>query len=115
MSRVFPLMELCGRHMEQARGASDQRSSASLHEGHDCVLRQTVTALAAGATMELVHPPDEAWVLVIDGRVTVASGSPATAGQQAGTGDLVQLPPSSHVIVADEDSVFLLTVAKGER
>lgn len=115
MTRIYPLLEICTARLAEARRSTDARSSVSLHDGHDSVLRQTVTALVAQARMEIEHPPDEAWVLVLDGRITLGTGDGRSDGQTAGPGDLIQLRPVPQTITADEDSMLLLMVAKGER
>jgi hypothetical protein len=110
---IFTLRWMAQQHMRLARNSSDGRSAVSLHEGETCVLRQTLAALQRGRTMTIEHPPDEAWVLVISGHVGIDSqGTPHT---EASPLDLIQLPRASHVITAEEDTVILLMVAKGER
>lgn len=115
MTRHFSLANTAADRLESARTSSDGRSSTSLHEGEPCVLRQTVTGLLAGHHMEIEHPPDEAWVLVLVGRISVHVDAQEHQTHPSLAGDLIQLPPVPHTLLADEDSVILLTVAKGDR
>lgn len=113
LAGVFPLGVLAEERLSLARSGSEGRSALSLHEGEVSVLRQTVTALLAGRSMVVEHPPDEAWILVLSGRITISPASgPAL---QASAADLVRLPRTSHAVRAEDDTVMLLVVAKGER
>ncbi len=113
--RIFSLTQLSDGRLEIARASTDRRSSVSLHQGEACVLRQTVTALLAGQRMDLEHPPDEAWILVIVGRISLHNLVEGSTVHGIPVGDLVQLPHGPHALLADEDSAVLLTVAKGSR
>lgn len=110
---AFPLGVLAHELLSLARSTHEGRGARSLHEGEISVLRQTVTALVAGRTMVVEHPPDEAWILVLSGRITISpTEQPAVS---ATASDLVRLPRIAHTVLADEDTVMLLSVAKGER
>lgn len=115
MTRHYSLANAAEDRLAHARESVDGRSAVSLHNGEPCVLRQTVTALLAGHRMEIEHPPDEAWVLVLVGRISIEAEAEEHRTHPSLAGDLIQLPPVPHALVADEDSVILLTVAKGER
>lgn len=112
-AEVFPLGVLARERLNLAQSSSEGRSAMSLHEGEVSVLRQTVTALLAGRSMVVEHPPDEAWILVLSGRIAVSTDE-APPVSATGT-DLVRLPRTSHVVLAEDDTVMLLAVAKGER
>jgi hypothetical protein len=109
------MVEAASQRLDVARKSTDRRSSVSLHEGESCVLRQTVTGLLAGQRMEVEHPPDEAWVLVIVGQISVHTGTEQGDVVQGREGDLMQLSRGPTVLAADDDCVVLLSVAKGER
>jgi quercetin dioxygenase-like cupin family protein len=115
MTRHFSMANAAADRLERAQVSIDGRSAVSLHEGEPCVLRQTVTALLSGQRMEIEHPPDEAWILVLVGRMSLELVPAEHQTHPAVAGDLLQLPPVPLALVADEDSVLLLTVAKGER
>ena len=97
---------------EQAGKASAGRSgraAETVYGGHDKTLRQTVIALTAGASLAEHESPGEATVLVLEGRVRMASGEDTSDGTQ---GDLFVVPPARHSLEALTDAAVLLTVAK---
>ena len=77
--------------------------------GHEHVLRQTLIALTAGSSMSEHENPGETTLQVISGRVRLDSGDNHWEGRE---GDLLLVPPARHSLVAVEDVVVLLTVAK---
>jgi quercetin dioxygenase-like cupin family protein len=77
--------------------------------GHEHVLRQSVIALAGGASMAEHLSPGEATIFVLRGRVRLTSGKDSWEGR---TGDLIDLPDDRQSLEALEPSVILLTVAK---
>jgi quercetin dioxygenase-like cupin family protein len=103
------LTALVRQHLSAAQAASSGRSAHTVYGGHEHVLRQTVIALRAGASLDEHENPGEATVQVLHGRVTLVwdenrwNGSP---------GDLMFIPDARHALDAVEDSVVLLTVAK---
>ena len=92
--------------LEAARRTDSSRASTTVIGGHEHVLRQTVGALAAGAQLSEHENPGEATLYVISGRVELHVGSDSW---QARTGDLVEIPPARHSLLAIEDSAVLLT------
>ncbi|HEY8826322.1 MAG TPA: cupin domain-containing protein [Jatrophihabitantaceae bacterium] len=92
--------------LEAARRTDSSRASTTVIGGHEHVLRQTVVALAAGAQLSEHENPGEATLYVISGRVELHVGSDSW---QARTGDLVEIPPARHSLLAIEDSAVLLT------
>lgn len=100
---------------EHARTHPEGRSSTSLHEGESCVLRQTVTALCAGHSMKVEHPPVEGWIFIIDGHVQLQVFDSLKFLVDAPIGTLMQLPRESLELTARDDSLLLLTVAMGDR
>jgi quercetin dioxygenase-like cupin family protein len=102
---------LAREHASRAASDSTGRSSTTVFGGHECVLRQTLTALQAGRTMSEHNNPGEATVFVLKGRIRLVAGDDAWDGR---SGDLIIVPPVRHGVEAVEDSVMLLTVAKLE-
>src|SRR3954470_4779306 len=93
----------------EATASSSGRSSETVVGGHEKVLRQTVLALRAGSELKEHENPGEASVHVLRGRVTLTAGTTSWDGR---SGDLLVVPDQRHSLVAHEDSVILLTVAK---
>ena len=102
---------LAREHLEQAARQPSGRSATTIFGGHEKVLRQTVVALRAGAELGDHENPGEATVHVLRGRVTLTAGDVQWDGRN---GDLIVVPTARHSLKAHEDSVILLTVAKGQ-
>lgn len=98
--------------LEAARRSTANRAATTVVGGHERVMRQTVVALLAGASMHEHENPGEASLLVISGRVRLHAGTDAW---EARTGDLVEIPPSRHSIEAVEDTAILLTAVPRRR
>ena len=106
------LQALAREQQERAAAASSGRSARTVWGGHEHVLRQTLIALTASSSMSEHENPGEATLQVITGRVRlVAEGNNWEARQ----GDLLFMPKARHSLVALEDAVVLLTVAKISR
>ena len=103
------LEALAKNHLERAVNASSGRSASTVYGGHEHVLRQTVIALTAGATLTEHENPGEATLIVLRGRVRLRSGEDEWDGR---TGDLIVIPQARHSLEALEDSAVVLTVAK---
>lgn len=106
------LTALARQQLELAATASSGRSAQTVYGGHEHVLRQTVIALAAGASLDEHESPGEATVHVIRGRVRLIAGTNSWEGS---AGDLLIVPPARHALEALEPSAILLTVAKIDR
>jgi quercetin dioxygenase-like cupin family protein len=106
------LPALAREQQELAAAASSGRSARTVWGGHERVLRQTVIALTAGSSMSEHENPGEATLQVITGRVRLAAQGNQWDGRQ---GDLLFLPPVRHSLLAINDAVVLLTVAKLDR
>ncbi|GGR77539.1 LuxR family transcriptional regulator [Streptomyces humidus] len=100
---------LLREHLERARAASTGRSAATVHGGHEHVLRQTLLALTADAVLAEHENLGDATLLMLRGRVRLSSGDTSWEGR---TGDLIAIPEDRHSLQAVEDAAMLLTVAK---
>lgn len=100
---------LAREHGEQAAVSSSGRSAESVFGGHDQTLRQTIIALRHGVELSEHENPGEATLLVLRGRVELFGSAASWTGRQ---GDLLLIPQERHRLVAHEDAVVLLTVAK---
>ena len=106
------LQALAREQQERAAAASSGRSARTVWGGHEHVLRQTLIALTANTTMSEHENPGEATLQVMIGRVRLDADGNQWEGRQ---GDLLLIPPSRHSLLALEDAVVLLTVAKIDR
>lgn len=100
---------LARAHGERAATSDSGRSAETVLGGHEWTLRQTIIALRAGVELSEHENPGEASVLVLRGRVELCGATASWAGRQ---GDLIVVPQERHRLVAREDAVVLLTVAK---
>jgi quercetin dioxygenase-like cupin family protein len=103
------LQALAREQQELAATATSGRSARTVWGGHEHVLRQTLIALTANSSMSEHENPGEATIQVITGRVRLDANGDQWEGRQ---GDLLFMPPDRHSLVALEDAVVLLTVAK---
>jgi DNA-binding MarR family transcriptional regulator len=103
------LTALARHQLAIATSVSSGRSASTVFGGHENVLRQTMIALVAGNKLSEHENPGEATVHVLQGRVRLASAGDAWEGSP---GDLLIVPDRRHDLVALEDAVVLLTVAK---
>jgi quercetin dioxygenase-like cupin family protein len=72
------------------------------------VIRAVVVALAEGAEMSEHDSPPGATLQVLRGRVLLRAGERTWSVPR---GRLVPIPRQRHAVLAEEDAVFLLTVA----
>jgi quercetin dioxygenase-like cupin family protein len=107
--RKLSLDALAREHLARAREASAGRSAETVFGGHERTLRQTLVALTAGSALAEHENPGEATAHVLSGRVQLHAGDDSWDGR---AGDLIAIPPARHSLLAVEDAVVLLTVAK---
>ncbi|WP_199702277.1 cupin domain-containing protein [Jiangella rhizosphaerae] len=99
-------MTMGADQLEEARISTAGRASRTLHSGLH--LRQTLIALTAGTRMDEHQSPGDATVHCLRGHVTLRTRERTIA---VGEGELIDAPPERHDVVADQDSLFILTVA----
>ena len=87
------------QQLRLAEQAASGRSAETVYGGHEHVLRQTVVALVAGASMAEHDSPGEATVHVLTGRVRLVAGDVSWNGSP---GDLLTVPASRHSLEAVE-------------
>ena len=92
--------------LDQARAHSSQRAAATLTGGP--VMRATLIALAQDAQLAEHDAPPAATLQTVTGHVVLQEGS---RQWRVGPGDLVSIPQVRHRVIAETDSVILLTVA----
>lgn len=102
-------LESIGTHqLDAARNSSNGRSSKTLHSG--ARLRQTLIALKAGTRCHEHQSEGDATILCLRGAVTLHATQRTISVPE---GALVDVPPQRHDLVADEDSLVILTVGLG--
>lgn len=97
------MREKIANALSAARSAENGRFAQMLV--NDGPLRQTVIALKKGTQLQEHNAPPAASILVFEGEVTVTADQELTVG----AGDLYALTHHRHSVMADQDSVFLLT------
>src|SRR3954464_12047050 len=107
--RKLSLDALAREHLARAREASAGRSAETVFGGHEHTLRQTLVALTAGSALAEHENPGEATAHVLSGRIRLGAGDDSWEGRR---GDFIAIPPARHSLLAVEDAVVLLTVAK---
>jgi quercetin dioxygenase-like cupin family protein len=93
--------------LEEARRSTNGRASRTLHHGHR--LHQTLLALTAGTRLAEHQSPGDATVQCLQGRIVLNDGA---GGTTVPAGTLVNVPSRRHDLVAEEDSLVVLTVAR---
>jgi quercetin dioxygenase-like cupin family protein len=106
---ITPLGELADTLTREAAEARADRRAHTVFGGSGHVLGQTVLALGAGSGIAEHGNPGDATVLVLRGRVRLASGEDFWEGGEL---DLLRVPDAPHTLDALEDSVVLLTMAR---
>jgi quercetin dioxygenase-like cupin family protein len=96
--------ELLGSLAQQPSG----RAAKTLSPGAHAPLKQTLLALGAGHHLQDHRAPGQASIEVLIGRVRLTVGADELTLE---AGHWAPIPPEVHGMVADVDSVALLTVA----
>lgn len=102
------LSDLSDELLAKAREARAGRAAQTLYGGSEHHLRQTVIALLGGQELAEHESPGEATLQVLTGHVRLTADDWNWTGR---TGELVAIPDMRHGLVADTDSVIILTVA----
>ncbi|MGH3356583.1 MAG: cupin domain-containing protein [Nocardioidaceae bacterium] len=105
---MMTLHTIGDEQLERARQASNGRSSTTVHHGRR--LRQTLLALTADTRLAEHQSPGDATVLCLRGRVVINVGERRI---EVAEGALVDVPAQRHDLVAEEDSLVVLTVGVG--
>ncbi|MFD0559463.1 quercetin dioxygenase-like cupin family protein [Stackebrandtia endophytica] len=105
----FSLPSVSRQHLALARESSAGRSTDTVVGGSRRRLRQSVMTLVAGCRLPEHDFPGEATIQVLSGSIQLET---AQETEQAGSGDLLVIPPERHSLVALEDAAVLLTVVK---
>ena len=95
--------------LKKARDSGSHRAAVTIYGGGDSVLRQTLIALAAGAELGEHDSPPEATLHVLIGTITLYGDQRQWRME---SGDHIQIPPERHSVIANEDSIFLLTAIR---
>ncbi|MDQ2781602.1 MAG: cupin domain-containing protein [Actinomycetota bacterium] len=101
------LTALARAQLELATHATSGRSAHTVFGGHEHALRQTLIALTAGTKLDDHSNPGDATVYVLHGRVRLEAGG---TNWEGASGHLIDVPDSTHSLLALEDAVILLTV-----
>ncbi|MFU8873812.1 cupin domain-containing protein [Micromonospora sp. SL4-19] len=104
------LSALSEEQLTLAYATDSGRSARTVHGGAASPLRQTLIALVAGNALAEHASPGDATLQVLRGRVRLVAQDRSWSGE---AGDLLAIPDARHALHADEDSVVLLTVARG--
>ena len=84
------------------------RGARTVHGGRESAFRQTLMVFAAGSGLAEHPAPGEATLLVLCGRVVLRAGEEAV---ELDAGDLMDIPPRRHSVLAVTEAAILLTVA----
>jgi quercetin dioxygenase-like cupin family protein len=109
---ILSLTALADEQLEAARAANAGRAAHTVYGGHDHELRQTVIALTEGNRLDDHESPGQATLLVLRGRVRVATSADDADAVECADGDYLLLPLERHNLAALEDAAVLLTVVK---
>lgn len=105
-SDVEQLPRLGAELLEQARDHPSQRAARTIHSG--TLLRATVIALVSGTELAEHDAPPAATLQVIQGQVRLHWQDGERILDQ---GEITDIPPARHALLARTDAVVLLTVA----
>lgn len=95
--------------LTRATEASSGRATQAFHAAPGGVLTQVVLALTAGKQLSEHENPGEAFLQILRGRVRLTAGDEAW---ELGAGDLLAIPQRRHAVLALEDTVVVLTLAR---
>ncbi|MDQ2758528.1 MAG: hypothetical protein M3Y71_18555 [Actinomycetota bacterium] len=105
-SEVEQLPRLAVQLLEQARAHPSQRAARTIHSGSS--LRATVIALVSGTELAEHEAPPAATLQVLQGQVRLHWQE----GERIlDDGEITDIPPARHALLARTDAVVLLTVA----
>lgn len=105
------LQTLADELLARAGDSHARRASRTVIGGRSHRMRQTVVALCGGAELAEHETPGEATLFVLAGHVELVAGEESW---QARRGDLIDIPPRRHSLLARQDSAVLLTALPRE-
>lgn len=95
--------------LRRAGEAGSGRATEAIHAKPGGVLSQVVLALVEGRSLSEHDNPGEAFLQVLQGRVRLSAGEEQW---ELDTGDLITIPQHRHGLLALDDSVVVLTIAR---
>lgn len=98
--------------MDQARAGNSGRASRTLIPARDRSLRHVLLALVAGSALGEHRAPPAASLQVLVGAAHLRWGQHEL---EVLAGGWTAIPPMTHDLVADQDTIALLTVASDPR
>lgn len=105
-TEIVMLPQLAAELLEQARDHPSQRAARTIHSGSS--LRATVIALVSGTELAEHDAPPAATLQALLGQVRLHWQD----GERIlDPGDITDIPPARHALLARTDAVVLLTVA----
>lgn len=108
MTQVMNVRTVSEQLLVDAAAVPGGRAALTLAPGAGAPLKQTLLALRAGQALADHTAPGAATLLVVIGEVTLSWLSGDLLLRE---GDWTPVPDEVHHLVADDDSVVLLTVA----
>ena len=100
--------------LAHAADSPNGRATQLVHSAPEAGLSQVLLALREGSELADHANPGETTLQVLSGRLRLSAGDDAW---NLGAGELLVIPRRRHAVVAEQDSVGLLTVVRipGER
>ena len=106
MIKVFPLISMAEKLMEEATSATSGRASLTLAHGTEITL--VLVALKAGTTLEDHQAPAAATVITLSGDIIFTTSAEKITLEQ---GEAVTFTADIlHAVYASEDSAFLIVI-----
>ncbi len=97
--------------LERAGESQNGRATQLVHTAPDVGLAQVLLAICAGRELADHENPGEATLQGIAGRAQLSAGGDILT---ISAGELVVIPRRRHALVAEEDFVGLLTIARNQ-
>lgn len=95
--------------LTRAADSPNGRATQLVHTASDAGLSQVLLALRVGCELADHANPGEATLQVLSGRVRLTAGDEAW---NLSAGEYVAIPRRRHAVLAEQDSVALLTIVR---